>query len=243
MARVFGYQEMESLGILGGQIRHHVHATVALKVVVMTKLLLGDLLFLRHRLKLNHCQVTTRLERAVLIEDIGDATRHAGREIAAGASKHHDDAAGHIFAAMVAGALDDRNGPGIADGEAFTGHAAEIALAFDCAVKHRVSDDNRFFRHNARIGRRPDDQSPTRKTLAYIIVGVAVELESDASREPGTEALPGRAGEANMNGVFRQAFVAESLCDFSGKHAATRAIGVVDGRLQSYRRAPIECGL
>src|SRR5215467_1291002 len=101
---------MKPLGILAGQIGHHVDAAVALEIVVVSKLLLGDLFFLRHRLKLNHCEVTTRLERAVLIQDIGDAARHAGSEITASTPKDDNDASGHVFAAMIAGAFNDRNG-------------------------------------------------------------------------------------------------------------------------------------
>ena len=42
------------------------------------------------------------VESAVLVEDIGDAARHAGREVTAGAAEHDHDAASHVFAAMVA---------------------------------------------------------------------------------------------------------------------------------------------
>ena len=56
---------------------------------------------------------------------------------------HHDHAAGHVFAAVVADALDDRDGAGIAHGETLAGDAAEIAFARDGAVKHGVADDDR----------------------------------------------------------------------------------------------------
>ena len=60
---------------------------------------------------------------------------------------HHDDAAGHVFAAMVADALDDGDGAGIAHREALARDAAEIAFALDRAVEHGVADDDRFLRH------------------------------------------------------------------------------------------------
>ena len=56
---------------------------------------------------------------------------------------HDDDAAGHVFAAVVARALDDRDGAGVADREALAGDAAEVAFARDRAVEHRVADDDR----------------------------------------------------------------------------------------------------
>ena len=88
-----------------------------------------DFLFRRDRLELDHRHVAAGLERAVLVEHIGDAARHAGREVAAGAAEHDDSAAGHVFAAVVAGAFDDGDGAGIAHGKALAGDAAEIAFA------------------------------------------------------------------------------------------------------------------
>jgi hypothetical protein len=56
---------------------------------------------------------------------IGDAARHAGREVAAGLAEHDDDAAGHVFAAVVAHALDHRDRAGIAHREPLAGDAAK----------------------------------------------------------------------------------------------------------------------
>ena len=64
-----------------------------------------------------------------------------------------DDAAGHVFAAVVADALDDGDGAGVAHGEALAGDAAEIAFAGDGAVEHRVADDDRAL--GGRLRRRP----------------------------------------------------------------------------------------
>ena len=91
------------------------------------------------------------VEVAVLVEHIGDAAGHAGREVAPGLAEHDHDAAGHVFAAMVAGAFDDRDRAGIAHGEALAGDAAEIAFALDRAVHHGVADDDRLFRHDAGV--------------------------------------------------------------------------------------------
>jgi hypothetical protein len=42
-------------------------------------------------------------------------------------------------------AFDDRNGAGVAHGEALARDAAEVALALDRAVQHGVADDDRVF--------------------------------------------------------------------------------------------------
>src|SRR5205823_12172032 len=142
---------------------------------------------------LHHGHVATRLEGPVLVEHIGDAARHAGGEIAPGLAEHHHDAAGHVFAAVVAGAFDHRDGARVAHREALAGDAAEIALALDGAVEHGVSDDDRFLGLEAAIGRRPNDNAAAREALADIVVGVTLELEGHAAREPGAEALAGRS--------------------------------------------------
>ena len=98
-------------------------------------------------------------KRAVLVEHIGDAARHAGREVAAGLPEHDDDAAGHVFAAVIARAFDDRDGAGVAHGETLARDAAEIALAGDGAVQHRVADDDRV------LGQQPS-RRPTARMMS-----------------------------------------------------------------------------
>ena len=51
-----------------------------------------------------------------------------GGEVEAGRAEHHDAAAGHVLAAVVADALDDRHRARVADGEALAGEAAEERL-------------------------------------------------------------------------------------------------------------------
>ena len=63
-----------------------------------------------------------------------------------GLADDDDDAAGHVFAAVVADAFDDRDGAGIADREALAGDAGEVALALDRAVEHGVADDDALVR-------------------------------------------------------------------------------------------------
>src|SRR5262249_29485056 len=111
------------------------------------------------------------------------------------------------------------------------------------AVKHGISDDDRFFRHDARIRRRADDQVAARQALADIIVGISLKFEGDAAREPGAEALAGRAGEADMYRIVGQPLMAVALGYLARKHAAAGAVGVANDRLQPHWRAAIECGL
>src|SRR5262249_21243112 len=85
-----------------------------------------------------------------------------------------------------------------------------------------------FFRLEAAIGRRPDDDAAARETLADIVVGVALELEGHAAREPGAEALAGGAVQAYVDGAGGQAGGAEALGDFARNDGAGGAVGVPD---------------
>src|SRR6202012_4400765 len=100
--------------------------------------------------------------------------------VAPGLAQHHDNAAGHVFAAMVAGALDHGDRAGVAYRKAFAGDAAEIAFTLDRAVHHGVADDDRLLRHDAGIGRRLDDDAAARQPLADIVVAFTFEFEGDA---------------------------------------------------------------
>src|SRR5690606_6578511 len=110
-------------------VARDVHAAVPFEVPPVMVQLAHQFLFLGHRLEIDHGEVAAAGEAAVLVKHIGDATAHAGREIAPGLPDDDDHTAGHVFAAVIAQALDHRDGARIAHGEALAGDAAEIAFA------------------------------------------------------------------------------------------------------------------
>ena len=71
----------------------------------------------------HHLAVAARLEHALLVEHVRDPVRHPGREIPAHATQDDHHATGHVLAAVVAGALDHRDGAGVPDGEPVAGGA------------------------------------------------------------------------------------------------------------------------
>src|ERR1700757_5146212 len=131
---------------------------------------------------------------------MGDPPRHARRKVAPGLAEHHDDAAGHVFAAVVARALDDGDRAGVAHRKALAGDAAEVAFARDRAVQHGVADDDALLRHDAAIARRLDDELAAGEALSDIVVGFAFEVEGDTLRKPGAERLSRGALEADGDG-------------------------------------------
>src|ERR1039457_3824587 len=105
-------------------------------------------------------------EVAALVEDVGDAAAHAGGEVAATLAQHHDQAFGHVFAAMVAETFDDCGGSGVAHGEAFAGHAVKIRLAAGGSVKDHVSDQDVFFGQKRGVARRINDEAAAGESFA-----------------------------------------------------------------------------
>ena len=55
--------------------------------------------------------VAAARELAVVVEHVGDAAAHARREVPPGPAEHDDAPAGHVFAAVIADALDDGEAP------------------------------------------------------------------------------------------------------------------------------------
>src|SRR5208337_2471793 len=143
-----------------------------------------------YRLEFDHRHVAALSEGPRLVEHIGDAAGHPGREIAACFADDDHDSPGHVFAAVIAHALDDRDRAGVAHAEPLAGHATKVTLACDSAVEHGVADDNRFFGLQLlRLLRGIDDDPTSRQPLADIVVGFALEFERHALRKKRAEAL------------------------------------------------------
>src|SRR5438105_8299847 len=221
-------QQMQPLLVMAGHVLQNFDPAMRFEILRVMIDALAHLLLVRHWLELDHGEVAARFEATVLVEHIGDTAGHPGREIAAGLAEDHDDAAGHVLAAMVAGALDDGDSAGITHREALPGDAAEITFALDRAIEHRIADDDRFLRHNARVGGGADDDSAAGEALADVIVGVAFELERHAARKPRAEALAGSAGEFHVDGVGRESLVPIPFRNFAGEHRPRGSIGILD---------------
>ena len=72
------------------------------------------LVFLRRdRLELDHACVAPALESPDIVQHEGNASGHACRKIATGSTEHHHHPTGHVFAAVIARAFDDRPCPAV----------------------------------------------------------------------------------------------------------------------------------
>ena len=177
-----------------------------------------------------------RGEVAPIVVDVGDAAAHAGGEVAAGGAEDDDEAVGHVLAAVIADAFNDRGGAGVADGEALAGDAVEEDFAAGGAVEDHVADQDAFLRQEARGLGRIGDDAAAGKALAEVVVGVAFKFERDAVGNECAKALAGRAVELEVDGAVGQAGRAVAARDFAAQHGAHGAVHVADGEAAGDRR-------
>jgi hypothetical protein len=100
-----------------------------------------------------------------LVEDVGDAAGHAGSEVAAGHAEHDDRAAGHVLAAVIADAFDDRGRTRVADGKALAGDTGEESFALGRTVEDGVADDDVAAALATKTGVRTNDDPPPDRPL------------------------------------------------------------------------------
>ena len=104
-------------------------------------------------------------------KNVGEAASHAGAEIQAERAEDEDDAAGHIFAAVLADAFDNREGAAIANGEALASAACDEELAGSGAVKNRVARENVTAARGGGAGGNRD--GATGETFSDVVIGFA----------------------------------------------------------------------
>src|SRR6185312_2626454 len=165
-------------------------------------------------------------EIALQVQHVGEAAGEAGAKVDAGAAEHAHRPAGHVLAAVIAGALDDRERSGVTHREALPGDAGRVQLTAGGTVQAGVAHDHRVARQVARRARMPQHDAPARHALADVVVGVALQIEMQAAGVPDSEALPGVAAAAHGHGRVLHAVVAPAPRDLARQARADRAVVV-----------------
>ncbi len=191
---------------------------------------LGLFVVCRHGFKLDHGQVALLAEGMQRVPHIGHAARHAGGKVAAGFAQHHHGAARHVFAAMIPSAFHHRRRARVAHGKAFAHDAADVGLAGQRAVQHRVAGNDVVGAVAAKIVGRAHHNAAARQAFADVVIGFAHQVQRNAVRQKRAKALSGRAVALNVNGVVRQPLVAILAGHHAREHGADGAIAV------AYRR-------
>src|SRR5262249_35200377 len=157
----------------------------------------------------DHREVAARGERAVF-EDVSDPAAHPRGEVAPGAAEDERHAAGHVLAAVIAAALDDRGGAAVPDAEALARASGEEGLPGGRAAEDRVADDDVLVGAEARASRRADREDASREALADVVVRVPLEDEEHPARRERAEALSGGASGLDRDRAVLQAVAAEA---------------------------------
>ena len=140
-----------------------------------------------------------RVERghvaAVGVVQVGPAAGHPRPEVGADGAEYDDDPAGHVFAAVLAEALDDRLRAGVAHGEPHPGPADEVQPAAGRAVQAGVAGDRLAGGVGGEVRLRGDDEPPARQALADVVVRLADQPQLERRPRERPERLAGRAAE------------------------------------------------
>ena len=123
-------------------------------------------------------------------------------------AQHDHHAAGHVFATMIADALDHREAPELRTAKRSPATPAKYASP-SVAPYITVLPTMMFSLRGApEIGAWLDDDATARQTLADVVVAFARQLEGHALGQERAETLAGGAAQPDADGVVRQAGVA-----------------------------------
>ena len=144
---------------------------------------------LRHVNEIDQPLVALALQLAELIEHECNSAAHPRAEVSPDASEHDDGPTCHVLAAVIADSFHDRDRTAVTHGEALSSNSSEVRLPRRRAIEHGVANENRLVRNELRGTRMPDDKASSRKSLADVVVRLALQLERQTTRGERAEAL------------------------------------------------------
>ena len=167
-------------------------------------------------------------EVAIFIQNVTKAAGHACAKVDAGFTQHADDAAGHVFTAVVANTFDDGDRAGVTHRETLARTARSIQATAGRAVQAGVADDAGFVATEGRAYRRTNGEQAAGHPFTHIVVRIASQMQFDAAGIPHAEALARSTAKVGDNRVGSETLVAVSLGDITGQRCANGAVGVAD---------------
>src|SRR5882757_9471821 len=168
-------------------------------------------------------------EVALHVEHIREAPGESRAEIHPGASQYADHAARHVFAAMIARALDHGESAGIAHCKPFTGGAGGVQRPARGAIQAGIAHDHRFARYKSRPRARAQHDLAGRHAFADVIVRFTFKMQMQAARIPDAETLSRGSLEIDDQRRRTHSRVAPALGNLAGYSRADRTMEVADG--------------
>ena len=160
-------------------------------------------------------------------KNVGEAAGHSGTKIHSGWAEDHDDAGGHVFAAVMADAFDDRERAAIAYGEAFADSSGDEKFSAGGAVEHGVAGENVTALRCRGSG--ADGDSAAAEAFADVIVGIAEQFEAQAGDQKCAETLSSGAAKFALDGLAGQTVEIRAAENVAAEMRADAAVGVADG--------------
>mmetsp|Transcript_14090 Transcript_14090/g.60335 ORF Transcript_14090/g.60335 Transcript_14090/m.60335 type:complete len:445 (-) Transcript_14090:342-1676(-) len=178
-------------------------------------------------------------EGFVLVQEVPQPARHAGADVPTNLAEHHHRAAGHVLAAVVARALDDRLGQRVAHGEALARAPVDEHASAGGAVQARVARDDAILGAEGRLRRGHDRDLAAGHGLAHVVVRLSLQFHVHAPDAERTEGLARRTAEFDVDGA------GEARVAVPRRHGARdarrrRAIHVDDVLLDRHRTLLLE---
>ena len=121
--------------------------------------------------------IHTLVERAVVIVNIRNATRHTGSKVAPCSAQHHHPATSHVFTAVVTNTFHNSGGPRVSNTESLANKTIDKDLAGCRPVTNYVSCNHVLFRCKCCAVAWPQHYFSTRKTLAQIVIRVTEQRQ------------------------------------------------------------------
>ena len=112
-------------------------------------------------------------EYFVLVQYEGESAGHTRAEIHACRTQNRNHAAGHVLAAVIAGALDHRMAAAVAHSETFAGDARGEQAPTGSPVQAGIADNRRIAGHVGDAFRRVNRNPSTRHALTDVVVALA----------------------------------------------------------------------
>ena len=187
-------------------------------------------LYGRDTLDIRHVQIAAGIEKPRLVVHEGHAAAHARGKIVAGFAEHDHDAAGHVFAAVIAEAFDHRDRAAVPYREPLSRDAVQENLAAGRAVKDGIPGNDIFMGNEPGADRRNNHDTPAGHALAEVIVGVPFQPKENSRREKRSHALARAPLEPDFDGAVRQPFFAVPAGHLAADMGSHRAVHIPDGR-------------
>src|SRR5690606_5617913 len=123
------------------------------------------------------------------VKHISDTATHSRCKVSSGFAENNHTATGHVLAGVITNTFHDRPHARVSHTESLAGLTADEGLAGGSAVEGDVPDNDVILRFERGFAIRIDDQLPSGKTLAEVVVGFAFQLKAQTRCDECAKAL------------------------------------------------------